>query len=107
MESIVHIELEPGRILELCEAHFKKLRNFLGTTVVTAQFEYNPPPSPDFQHPLVLPTYISPSSWLQDCCQHEYDYGTAVPVCRKCGKPAPPSGTAHTICTHYRFELVQ
>lgn len=35
MESIVHIELEPGRILELCEAHFKRLRSFLGAPSVS------------------------------------------------------------------------
>ncbi len=24
-------------------------------------------------------------------CQHEYDYGSTAPSCRKCGAPAPPN----------------
>jgi hypothetical protein len=93
-KSIVHIELEPGRILELCEGHFDRLRNFLGAPSVTEPQVTVPPP-----------TYWNVIN-LQDACQHEYDYGTAIPSCRKCGKLASPPNTTYIISSsHYRATL--
>ena len=92
MESIVHIELEPERILELCEAHFKKLRNFLGTPSVTVPTNAPLPTTA----PQPIPSYWN-VVYVQDPCQHEYDYSVTAPYCRKCGKPAHVTSTAYII----------
>jgi hypothetical protein len=60
-DAIVHLELEPGKILDLCEYHLQKLKQFLSESSVPQPI-YPVPYYPIPYYPIYpMPIYPNPS----------------------------------------------